>query len=104
MKKFLANYNNAARPGGGDGVLDLDSGVFTCVTPGYYSVSFSVYSVIGPTYAGHHLYLYTNGMQLPESYWYSGRSSGAVNANVGVTGSRILVGNLFSVLQKRCKV
>ena len=24
---FLANYNNADRPGGGDGVLDLDSGV-----------------------------------------------------------------------------
>ena len=33
---FLTNYNNGDRPGGGDGVLDLDSGVFTCFTPAYY--------------------------------------------------------------------
>merc|ERR1712212_612472 len=44
---FLANYNNAARPGGGDGVLDLDSGVFTCFTPGYYTVSFSAHGAVG---------------------------------------------------------
>merc|ERR550517_1511826 len=58
---FLANYNNAARPGGGDGELDLDSGVFTCFTPGYYTVSFSAYGIVGPT--GHdniELYLYKN--------------------------------------------
>ena len=29
---FLANYNNADRPGGGDGVLDLDSGVSLLAT------------------------------------------------------------------------
>merc|ERR1719234_1078186 len=44
FESFLANYNNAARPGGGDGVLDLDSGIFTCITPGYYTVSFSLYA------------------------------------------------------------
>ena len=37
FNSFLANYNNANRPGGGDAVLDLDSGVFTCSTPGYYT-------------------------------------------------------------------
>ena len=31
---FLTNFNNANRPGGADGQLDLDSGVFTCLTPG----------------------------------------------------------------------
>ena len=27
---FLANFNNANSSGGGDGELDLDSGVYTC--------------------------------------------------------------------------
>ena len=49
FESFLANYNNAARPGGGDGVLDLNSGVFTCFTPGYYTVSFSAaMAAVGP--------------------------------------------------------
>ena len=43
---FLANFNNANRPGGGDGVLHLDSGVFT--TPGYYTVS--AYGDRGPNF------------------------------------------------------
>ena len=45
---FLSNYNNANRPGGSDGVLDLNTGIFTCATPGYYTVSFSVYANMGP--------------------------------------------------------
>ena len=35
FENFLATFNNADQPGGGDGVLDLDSGVFTCFTHGY---------------------------------------------------------------------
>merc|ERR1712038_946869 len=50
FESFLANYNNGDTPGGGDGKLDLDSGVFTCLTPGYYTVSFSVQGLVGPSY------------------------------------------------------
>merc|ERR1711936_880297 len=50
FESFLANYNNGDTPGGGDGKLDLDSGVFTCLTPGYYTVSYSAYGLIGPDY------------------------------------------------------
>ena len=50
FQSFLANYINAARPGGGDGVLDPDSGIFTCMPPGYYTVSFSAYSAMGPRF------------------------------------------------------
>ena len=60
---FLANYNN----GGGDGVLDLDSGVFTCITPGLYTVCFSVVGLTGPDYGTQRLFLYKNGDFLPES-------------------------------------
>lgn len=87
---FLANYNNAARPGGGDGVLDLDSGVFTCFAPGYYTVSFSAHGDVGSNYGPQYLFLYKNGIQLPESYW--GLGSASLTATyVGVTGSRIMI-------------
>ena len=44
---FVANFNNADGPGGGDVVLDLDSGFFTCFTPRYYTVSFSAFGYVG---------------------------------------------------------
>ena len=96
FESFLANFNNNDRPGGGDGVLDLDSGVFTCFTPGYYQVSFSALGHGGPDYTGRQtLYLYKNGAQLPESNWYCGGGS-SFDDNFAVTGSRILVSCLFA--------
>ena len=80
-------------PGGGDGVLDLDSGVFTCFEPSYYSVSFSSYAGFGPTRGSPSLYLYKNGLELPESQWFFYTES-SLNGNVGGTGSRILVSYL----------
>ena len=92
---FLANFNNGNRPGGGSGVLDLDSGVFTCFTPGYYTVSFSAYAQTGKNYAGNRdLFLYKNGLQLPESKWRCDGGSD-LNGLVAVTGSRILVSNHY---------
>merc|ERR1711936_105731 len=86
---FLANYNNGDRPGGGDGKLDLDSGVFTCLTPGYYTVSFSAYGLIGPDYGTYiYMYLYKNGLEISESLWGFGEASGDF---VGVVGSRIVI-------------
>merc|ERR1712112_90816 len=38
---LLADYNNAENPGGGNGHLDIKSGVFTALTHGYYKVTFS---------------------------------------------------------------
>merc|ERR1712083_145175 len=55
---FLANYNNGDTPGGGDGNFDLDSGVFTCLTPSYYTVSYSAYANVGPDYDYINMYLY----------------------------------------------
>jgi len=87
---FLVNFNNADKPGGGDGVLDLDSGVFTCFTPGYYTISFSAHAVVGPDHANAYLYLLKNGALLPESKWYVAANSG-LNDDIGVTSSRILI-------------
>ena len=91
-ESFLFNFNNADKPGGGDGELDLDSGVFTCFTPGYYSVSFSAYAVVGPDDANPRLYLYKNtNIRIDESMWYFWAKDGAVNDRIGVTGSRVAV-------------
>ena len=74
---------------------NLDSGVFTCLTPGYYTVSFSAYGLVGPNYDYIDMYLYKNGIQIPESGWYFGGASSASDANdAGVVGSRIVVSNI----------
>ena len=79
-------------------MLDLGSGVFTCFTPGYYTVSFSAQAIVGPSFTSTNLFLYKNGSRLPESSWHLAIDAGALNNNVGVTGSRILVSNLLEML------
>merc|ERR1719500_1915693 len=90
FESFLVNYNNGDRPGGGSGELDLDSGVFTCFTPGYYTVSFTAYGQVGPHHIPQDLFLYKNGAKLSESRWFIATNH-ALNDQVGVTGSRILI-------------
>jgi len=88
FESFLANYNSE----GGDGVLDLDSGVFTCVTPGYYTVSFSAVGFSGSTYGIQRLFLYKNGDFLPESLWFLSTNDGASDfIGLTVTSSRIVI-------------
>ena len=100
---FLANYNNGDRPGGGDGVFDLDAGIFTCITPGFYTVSFSAHGAAGGKYAnGQFLFLYKNGSELPQSKWYILNGS-SIDGHIGVTSSRILVSNLLEMFA-RCKI
>ena len=96
FESFLANYNNGDRPGGGSGELDLDSGVFTCFTPGYYTVSFTAYGQVGPHHIPQDLFLYKNGAKLSESRWFIATNH-ALNDQVGVTGSRILVSRLLEM-------
>ena len=84
--------------GGGDGVLDLDSGIFTCITPGYYTVSFSGYGHVGPDYGAIiDLSLYKNGIYLPGSRWqmWGGFESWDSYGKIGAMGSRILVSSIL---------
>ena len=39
--RLIADYNNADRPGGADGVLDIATGIFTCLCPGHCTVTYS---------------------------------------------------------------
>ena len=44
--RIVNDYNNADSPGGGDGVLDVTTGVFTCLTAGHYTVAYSGVAVL----------------------------------------------------------
>ena len=64
------------------------------MTPGYYTVSYSAYGGLGPDRSTIDMFLYKNDLEIPESRWYFFEASGALNANAGVTGSRIVVSNI----------
>merc|ERR1712210_439614 len=38
--RITAEFNNSDRPGGGDGRMNIETGVFTTVTSGYYIVTY----------------------------------------------------------------
>merc|ERR1712080_306621 len=67
---LLSDYNNADKPNGGDGELDITTGQFTCLTAGHYTVTFSGYVGLHP---GEDVYtfIYHNGEQVKESVWHS---------------------------------
>ena len=95
FESFLANHGN----GGEHGVFDLDSGVFTCFTPGFYTVSFSAYGLAGADYGPQQLFLYKNGLKLPESgcSFFAGSAFHHQGQNIAMTGSRILVSYLLEM-------
>ena len=39
--KIISEFNNAERPGGGDGELDIATGTYYVLTNGYYTISYS---------------------------------------------------------------
>ena len=40
-ERLITDYNNSDRPGGADGILDISTGVFHCLCPGHYTVTYS---------------------------------------------------------------
>ena len=44
--RLTADYNNADRPGGGDGNLDITTGMFTALTPGHYTITYSGHAAL----------------------------------------------------------
>jgi len=76
---FVANFN---------GDLDLDSGVFTCFIPGFYTVSFTGSGMLGPAYDNVFFHLFKNGLIVLESEI---NFRGAISDDIGVSISRILI-------------
>jgi len=82
---YISDYNT----GGGDGTLDLATGVFTCLTPGQYTITYSGQSVLNPG-ERNIIYLYVNGAQIWESRYIDYTDSG-LGGWITTQGSRSLI-------------
>ena len=98
FESFLTNLTNLPdRPGGR---FDLDSGVFTCLQSGYYTVSFSAYRALSPAHLSQDLFLFKNGLELPESALYICHDGEwTMDASIGVTSTRSLVSNFLEIVK-----
>merc|ERR1712080_545872 len=67
---LLSDYNNHDKPDGGDGVMDISSGQFTCLTAGYYTVTFSGHAAVEPDEVVN-IFINHNGERVYESRWWS---------------------------------
>ena len=77
--KITVEFNNSNQPGGGDGSMNIETGVFTTVTSGYYIITFSAYAKV-KIFSGTVMSLYHNGVEVEESGYqtalYAGNSAG----------------------------
>ena len=96
---FLTDFNNSDRPGGADGQLVLGTGVFTCLSAGIYSITYSGFAQLSPAERVQ-VYLYLNGVQVEESIWKAHTYSDTIGGQLQVPGSRHLVSVHLAVPHK----
>merc|ERR1719430_2293136 len=68
---ILSEYHS----GGGEGQLDITTGIFTAGTPGFYTVTYSGRSAVDPDQYVL-MYLYHNGVRVDQSEWVTYLSDG----------------------------
>merc|ERR1711970_829955 len=84
---LVSDYKNSDDVNGGDGIMDIASGVYTVIKPaGHYTVTFSG---LANMLSGRsvNLYLYHNGTQVKETFWDS-YNSGSNEGWIQEQGSR----------------
>ena len=89
--RITVEFNNNNRPGGADGLMSIETGIFTAVTSGYYIVTFSGYlHVLGGEYT--RIELFHNGVQVEESRFETSVGMGSGDNFIHDQGSRTVVG------------
>ena len=85
-------FNNSHRPGGGDGTMNIETGVFTAVTSGHYIITTS--GIVQVRGAGHStvMWLYHNGVQVEESRFVTRMFVGDSQDYIDDHSSRTVVG------------
>jgi len=93
--RITVEFNNSNRPGGGDGTMNIETGVFTTVTSGYYIVTFSAHVYVHP---GEYttMWLYHNGVQLEESLFETAMHVGSGDDYIRDQGSRTVILHLLA--------
>jgi len=93
--KITVEFNNSNQPGGGDGSMNIETGVFTTITSGYYVITFSgSVGVHAKEYTG--MWLNHNGVQLWESRFVTSMYLGGGDAINQVQGSRTVILHLLA--------
>ena len=76
--------------GGGDGLMDIETGVYTVLTSGYYIITYSA-SAVAYTEESTHMFIRVNNGYLSETTWESHLGYGSAN-QIYDQGSRTTVG------------
>ena len=88
--RISVEFNNANRPGGGDGSMNIETGVFTTVTSGYYIITFSGY--VGLNFGETtDMWLGHNGVQVEESFLHAKCGLGSGDEFIYDQASRTVV-------------
>ena len=89
--RITVEFNNSDRPGGADGSMNIETGVFTTVTSGYYIVTYGGRVAV---HAGEYtdMWLYHNEMRLEASRFWTNMGVGSASNNIDDQGSRTVVG------------
>ena len=83
-------FNNSDRPGGADGTMNIETGVFTAVTSGYYIITFSGYVDAHPDEYTN-MWLFHNGKRVLESQFETYIGAGDSGSYIHNQGSRTVV-------------
>merc|ERR1711990_499048 len=93
--RISVEFNNNDRPGGADGTMNIDTGVFTTVTSGYYIVTFSGFTDVHVEETTS-MYLYHNGVQVEESLFQTRMGVGGSGNYMFDQGSRTVILHLLA--------
>jgi len=87
-------FNNSNRPGGADGLMNIETGVFTALTSGYYIITFSAHVQV---HAGEStvMWLHHNGVQVEESQFVTSMKAGSGDNYIIDQGSRTVILHLL---------
>ena len=89
--RTTAEFNNSDRPGGADGTMNIETGVFTTITSGYYIITFSGSVALVGAGESTVMYLHHNGVKVEESEFQTSMHVGASGDYIWNQGSRTVV-------------
>ena len=92
--RVTVEFNNSNQPGGADGTMNIETGVFTTVTSGYYIITFSGNAYVEP---GEYteMWLHHNGARVEESQIVTSMLVGERPDAIAGQGSRTVVNTLI---------
>ena len=88
--RITVEFNNSDQPGGGDGSMNIETGVFTTITSGHYIITFSGFVDVHPGQVTE-MWLHHNGVKVEESEFQTSMHVGASGDYIWNQGSRTVV-------------